>query len=396
MGVGIMGIMLMLLFHQGTTYASEPTIQSTEDFVPIYDNRGGVLTEMAQMRSGEPLLVHGDYGEGWWQVKLGNGNGYVPKDAVYIENTVDVPAKNNQNNTHTVVLIHQDLDVYDNSSGALKKFAVLKGGYRYPVLGSDGGWWKIDVGGRVGFIAKTAVTVDRGIPVLMYHHILTPQEKADSPFANVNTTITNTEFNSQMDYLKNNGFTTISTVDLERYLDKKINLPAKTVVITLDDGNISSRIYAYPKLKEHQFTADQFIITGRMASSPKPLDHKNLDFISQQEMIEMRDVYQYMAHTDSMHELTPGDKSYVVVKDREEVRQDLLLNRERLGNTTHFAYPFGQYNADTLTLLQETGFTLAYTTKPGRATLGVDKLLIPRLGIEPNLPLNAFARKVNN
>lgn len=156
------------------------------------------------------------------------------------------------------VIVPKDVDVYDNSSGKLKKFAVLKGGYRYTVLSDYGNWWKINVGGRVGFISKTSTIVDQGIPVLMYHHILTPEEKANSRFANLDTTITTIEFNNQMDFLKQNGFTTILTKDLEKYINRQVNLPDKTVVITIDDGNISSRLYAYPKLKEHGFVADQF------------------------------------------------------------------------------------------------------------------------------------------
>ena len=96
-------------------------------------------------------------------------------------------------------------------SGA--KIGTIKAGYRYPVIGESGpNWWKIDFGGRIGYIAKDRAAVDKGVPILMYHHILTPKEKANSPFANANTTITTVEFNQQMQYLKDQGYTTISLV----------------------------------------------------------------------------------------------------------------------------------------------------------------------------------------
>lgn len=252
------------------------------------------------------------------------------------------------------------------------------------------------MGGRIGFIQKSATSIDNGVPVLMYHHILTPKEKADSPFVNFDTTITTTQFNEEMDYLKKNGFMTISTQDLEGYLNKQVNIPAKSVVLTIDDGNISSRIYAYPKLKEHQFIADQFIVTERISKSPQTFNHKKLHFLSQQEMDEMADVYNYLGHTHALHALAGSNKSFVLAKKRYEVKQDLLLNRKLLNDMTYLAYPFGQYNEDTLKLLSETGFTLAYTTKPGRTTLGMNKLSLPRQGIDPNLPLSEFAKYVNN
>lgn len=385
----------MLFFQQGETSANELIITPKQQVVPIYDNRGGTLTEIGAMQQGEPLIAIQSYGDNWWQVKFANAYGYINKKHVQLQPNAKIPAKNKQANTNTVVLIHKDVDVYDNSSGSLKKFAVVKAGFKYPILADFGSWWKIDVGGRIGFINKSATTVDKGVRVLMYHHILTAKEKADSPYANRNTTTIDTQFNEQMDHLKKNGFTTISTEDLEGYLNRKVNLPAKSIVITLDDGNISSRIYAYPKLKALGFTADQFIITSRIPKTPQKFDHKRLHFLSQQEMDAMTDVYNYYGHTHELHSLTSSNESFVTAKNRDLVKKDLLLNRKLLNNMTYLAYPFGQYNTDTLKILRETGFTMAYTTRQGFATLGVNKLLIPRMGIEPHLPIKDFAKIVD-
>ena len=390
-------VFMLTLFHQlGATNASELVITPKKDMVPIYDNRGGVLSEMGNMRLNEPLIVNGSLGANWWQVKFGNAFGYVNKHQVQVGNNVKIASKNKQSNTNKVVLINKDIDIYDNSSGALKKFAFAKAGYRYPVLEDIGNWWKVDAGGRVGFLYKASTSVDKGVPILMYHHFLSAKEKADSQFADKSTTVINTQFNEQMDFLKKNGFTTISTKDLERYMNRQVNLPAKSVVITIDDGNISSRIYAYPKLKEHGFVADQFIITSRTPKTPHIFNHKTLHFLSQQEMDAMVDVYNYHGHTHELHSLTDSNKSFVTAMNRNVVKRDLLLNRSLLNNTTYFAYPFGQYTNDTVSILRETGFTMAYTTRRGRAQLGMNKLLIPRAGIEPNQSIAEFAKIVNN
>lgn len=286
------------------------------------------------------------------------------------------------------------MDVYDNSTGTLKKFAVIKGGYRYPITGDYGSWWKVNVGGREGYSSKSSTVLDKGITVFMYHHILTAEEKAKSPFANRNTTMIDTQFNEQMDYLKEHGFKTISIKDLEDYLDGKINLPAKVAVITLDAGNISSRIYAYPTLKAHGFVADQFIITSRTPKQPAIFDYNKLHFLSQQEMDDMTDVFNYYGHTHALHTLTDANESYVTAMDRSYVKEDLLLNRLNLKEMTYLAYPFGQYNMDTVEILKETGFTMAYTTKMGYVTLDTNRYLIPRYGIEPHLPIETFAKRL--
>lgn len=387
-------VLVVSIIPQPEVRAQEFVIVSKQEDIPIYNNYGGQLLEMGKMLKGEPMRAQSISDKAYWRVKFGNAYGLVKKNDVQVANGIKVPAPNQQANSNKAVLIEKDIDVYDNSSGGLKKFAILKAGYRYPILSDFGNWWKVDVGGRIGFVSKTATAIDNGIPVLMYHHILTAQEKANSPFANSSTTMSTKEFNEQMDYLKQFGYTTISTSDLEKYLNHQINLPAKAVVITLDDGNISSRIYAYPKLKAHGFVADQFIITSRIPKTPATFDHKSLHFLSQQEMDQMTDVYNYYGHTHALHNLTNNNQSHLVVKSKAEIKKDLQLNRQILKDTTYLAYPFGQYNQTTIQLLKESGFTLAYTIKNGKATLGINKMEIPRVGIEPNVSIKEFAKKV--
>lgn len=387
-------LLCMPILNQQKVQANEFIILPNADGAMIYNELLGELSEIGKMRKGEPMFALDHPNPLYWRVKLGNAYGLIKRSDVTVTSGVKVPAPNKQVNTATAILIEKDLDVYDNSRGGLKKFAILKGGYRYPVLEDFGAWWKVDVGGRIGFVSKSGTKIDAGVPVLMYHHILTKEQKADSPYANSSTTMTDKEFNEQMDYLKRYGYTTISTKDLESYLNRYINLPAKTVVITLDDGNISSRIYAYPKLKEHGFIADQFMITSRIAKTPATFNHKQLHFLSQQEMDQMTDVYNYYGHTHALHNLTNKNQSHLVVKSAAEINKDLQLNRQILKGMTYLAYPFGQYNNSTIQLLKNNGFTMAYTTKSGKVKLGMNKLALPRMGIEPNVSLNQFAGKV--
>ena len=227
----------------------------SEDHVPVYDNLSATKVPVAYMKKNQPVVINKDDDANWWQVKLGNGYGYVSKASAKQSETWTT---NNLNqglvNSNKTVITKVDTDVFDHPKGSL--MGTIKAGYRYPVIAEfDSNWWKVDFGGRIGYIAKDKTTVDEGIPILMYHHILTPKEKADSPFANANTTVTTIEFNGQMQYLKDHGYTTISLLDLESYLDKSMNLPGKSIVITFDDGLISTREYAYPVLKKHGFVS---------------------------------------------------------------------------------------------------------------------------------------------
>lgn len=366
----------------------------TSGDVKVYDNRTGALVQIATMKYNQPLVINSDFGANWWQVKLGNGYGYVSKHETYKSSTWTTQNVNNgQSNSNTTVVTQVDTIVYDSSDGNLYPMGVINKGYRYPVIADFGtNWWKVDFGGRVGYICKCNVGMDTGVPVLMYHHILTPTEKANSGFANANTTVTTTEFNSQMQYLKDQGFTTIRIADLEKYMNRTVNLPAKTVVITFDDGIVSTREYAYPVLKKHGFVAEQFIITSRIGAT-QAFDWKGLQFFSQSDMNNMSDVFGYGNHTHALHNVVNG-VSDVVSKPNSVVYADFKTARDIL-KTNYFAYPFGQYNSTTISNLKSLGFTMAVTTKSGRVNLGEDKMQIERLGIEPGVTLNQFANKVN-
>ena len=299
-------------------------------------------------------------------------------------------------NTNTTIMTKVDVDVFDNTSGSLVPMAILKANYRYPVIADSGNFWKVDVGGRIGYVAKVRVEEDNGVPILMYHHILTPEDKADSPFATATTTVTTTEFNSQIDYLASQGYASISMHDLERYLNKSVNLPAKSVVITFDDGIISTREYAYPILKQLGFIAEQFIITSRIPATPATFDHKRLHFLSQEDMDTMSDVYSYESHTHNLHSLNEDNSSQILTTTDAEVYTDIQTSQGILGGFKYFAYPFGQYDIDTINTLKSLGFTMAITTKNGKVTLGENKLELDRIQILPGVGVTEFADIVDN
>ena len=177
-------------------------------------------------------------------------------------------------------------------------------------------------------------------------------------------------------------------------MNKSTNLPGKSIVITFDDGIISTREYAYPVLKKHGFVAEQFIITGRIQASPPSFNWQGLQFFSEQDMDNMSDIFNYGSHTHALHNLNKGI-SDVVSKPDSVVFSDFQKSKQVL-DTNHFAYPFGQYDSATLTTLKNLGFTMAVTTKHGKVNLGEDKLQLQRINVVPGMTLTQFAQNINN
>lgn len=357
---------------------------------PIYDNRRGYQDEFAQLKKGQELEVTKDYGTNWWQVKWGNAYGYISKSAVQRVSTKTFKNVNSSYKTTTkhIVPTTNGVPVMDNTSGSLVTYATLKENHRYPIIGTTGNWYLLDIGGRYGYVHNSKASYTNGIPVLMYHHILDAAELGR--FEGISTTITTEQFQQEMTYLAQQRFETISTNDLLKYVQGKITLPAKAVLITFDDGLLSTRENAYPIMKQYGFKAIQYLITYRN-NGPTQLFNPSgvLQFFSQEDIASMSDVWDYQSHTYNFHNLTNG-KSDVVLKSYQEVKADLQRNKLDLPNSTSFAYPFGQYNQTTINLLKELKYTNAMTTIPGYANIGDDPFQIKRFGIYQNTSFNGF------
>ena len=66
----------------------------------------------------------------------------------------------------------------------------------------------------------------------------------------------------------------------------------------------------------------------------------------------------------------------------EEIRQSKRILEELLGRSvTHFAYPHGHHEPDTVSLVLESGFSAACTTASGMVTKHSDCLALPRVQV---------------
>ncbi|TKC17007.1 cell wall-binding repeat-containing protein [Robertmurraya kyonggiensis] len=338
-------------------------------------------------------LVDGQY----YRFKYGNSNGLIDINSVKTNFSVDEIHKmhdelSTANSNKTILINKHNVTLYDQSLN--NQIGVLYDSQRLPIISETKTHYIVNVAGVEGYISKQDVSIDNGIPVLMYHHILRNEE--NRYYRNVSTTISNIEFNSQMNLLNNYAYKTITVSELEDYLDKKRNLPANAIVITFDDGLKSVYKYALPELRKYNFKATEFIITGRIPNQPYPFNPDDLQFLSWQELNEMSDVFNYHSHTHALHQLTLDQKGYLITKDYNTVINDLALSSRTLNNSPYFAYPFGHYNSTTIQQLKQTGYRIAFTTKSGKVKLGDDKFQLKRVGIPPGLSASEFYNKIRN
>ena len=147
--------------------------------------------------------------------------------------------------------------------------------------------------------------------MLTYHHILRDEE--NTRFRHTSTTTSVRAFTNQMTWLRDQGYTTLTLYQLEGYVRNKINLPARAVAITFDDGLKSVNRYAYPVLKQYGFHATAFIISSRIKRHPQKWDPKSLQFMSISELRQIGTSLIFSRILTSCIGLTPaGGRFYSV------------------------------------------------------------------------------------
>jgi peptidoglycan/xylan/chitin deacetylase (PgdA/CDA1 family) len=249
---------------------------------------------------------------------------------------------------------------------------------------------------------STTLSMARAVPVLMYHHV--------SPEAGA-ATVPPVHFADQMAMLAREGYTTLGAQAFSEYLAGK-PVPAKSVVLTFDDGYLDNWVHAHPVLAEHGFTALGFLVSGWVNSGPvRPntvdsTSAKNLPgllghsaakaaieagetdraVMRWSEIDAMREAgtFEFHSHT---HTHTRWDRvSANPATKRASLRDDLLQARavlaQHLGDVSdHLCWPQGYFDTDYVEEAHAAGFRHLYTVEPGTNQRHGDPARILRLDV---------------
>lgn len=190
-------------------------------------------------------------------------------------------------------------------------------------------------------------------------------------------------FDDQLRYLRDNGFTAITPADLVDHFVSGKALPAKPFMITLDDGWKNQFRYAFPILKKYNDPAVFYI-------------YKNT--IDKKVFLTWNDVKTLAAanmiigdHTESHPELP---KVTVLADLQREIIGSKKWIESRLGKTIDtFAYPFGAYNDQDISVVKQAGYTSARALR-GCVYQSAD-ILFTLCGVIITGDFNRFASIIN-
>lgn len=222
------------------------------------------------------------------------------------------------------------------------------------------------------------------VPILMYHYISVPP--ADADIYRQDLSVTPEKFRAQMQYLAENGYTTIDLYDLSLAILGKKELPTKPVILTFDDGYADNYLNAFPVLQEYGFTGTFFVVT---------------EFIDQN-----REGYMTWEMAKEMaaagNRIEPHSRTHPDLRGqpREKLIWEILGPQETIAyhlgyKPQFFNYPAGRYDEAVIQILQELNFWGAVTTMGGQWHGYEDRFEWTRVRIRFDTPLDEFMDAVD-
>ena len=211
------------------------------------------------------------------------------------------------------------------------------------------------------------------LPVVMYHSFL-KDNNYHGEFV-----ISPEVFENDIKYLLDNGYTPISIKDLTEYIDSKVNLPPKPILITIDDGYYNNYLYAYPIAKKYNV---KLVISAIGKFSELYSQHKennayysHITWEQGKEMVNSG-LVEFQNHTYDLHSITgnrkgmkklPGESS---AEYQKFLYSDLYkahhLISDNFGCTpTAMTFPFGTYSKDADVVLGQLNYRFGLTSTEG-------------------------------
>lgn len=229
-----------------------------------------------------------------------------------------------------------------------------------------------------GALIAAAASEGVEVPVVMYHSMLKDEARHGQ------YVISPDEFESDLRYLRDHGYTTILIEDLIAYT-KGGSLPEKPVLLTFDDGYYNNYLYAFPLAQKYNA---KFVISpiGRYSDlyTDTPDENAYYSHCTWEELREMAGsgLVEVQNHSYDLHESKGGALG---MKKRPGETEDQYCQRlvEDLGKAqsaigekgglplpTALAYPFGAMSKSTPEIVKGMGFlcTLSCEEKVCRVT----------------------------
>lgn len=223
---------------------------------------------------------------------------------------------------------------------------------------------------------QVLMTANFSAPVFMYHRI--DFTSGTDSAVTKDLTVSPSNFNMQMKYLEDNGYTFISASDIVDAIAAHKPLPVKAVSITIDDGYSDNFTNAFPILKKYSIPATIFLVTGDMGAK---------GHLTWQEVMKMHDAgIDFEPHTVTHPDLRALSDDKLM----KELNVSMKSFKYRSLPVTTMAYPSGDYDDRVVEAVKNAGYIGAWAKSGSFVRPSDDLYRLPRIRVRGSTSLAQF------
>jgi peptidoglycan/xylan/chitin deacetylase (PgdA/CDA1 family) len=231
------------------------------------------------------------------------------------------------------------------------------------------------------------------IPILMYHSISAASELRHPYF---HTTTSPSRFAEQMQFLSDNGYSTIRLSQAMNLATQCQPKGSRPVVITFDDGFRDFYTEAFPVLERHRFTANMFLPTAYVGERRSSFNSTECLTWSEVRELDAAGI-EFGSHTVTHPQLRD--------LGAEEVDYELRYSKETIEDkigkqVACFSYPYAfpetvkPFVGKLRDTLARCGYRLGVSTVIGSAKPADDLLFLRRLPVNSSDDMPLFRAKL--
>ena len=225
-----------------------------------------------------------------------------------------------------------------------------------------------------------------GVVILLYHAVGAPGERASR------YVIPAVRLRRQLRWLRLRRYTLLGLDEYVRHRRRHTLPPARSVVITFDDGFRDNAELGHPLLRRESAPATVFLVSGGLGGrntwSPGSV-LADRPLMTWEQAKDLREAgVELGAHTKThrpLPGLTPEQLEDEIAGSRAELEA-------RLGPMRHFAYPYGKVDEAATAAVDRAGFDSACGIEEGRNCAGTPLLALRRCEIHGTDSLLRFVR----
>ena len=219
------------------------------------------------------------------------------------------------------------------------------------------------IAAAAGFIFWLFARAEGGVPILVYHRV---SDTDTNP-----ATLRIADFEAQLKFLKDNGYSVIAPDDLLDAWEKDKPLPSKPIVLTFDDGHEDIWHNVFPLLQKYNMRATVFIVTDHIGMQ----DYLTWDEIR---MLQAGGFIDFESHTKSYKNLATlkPDKLWNEIYGSKQALEWAVNKPAKF-----IAYPEGKYTLDAVDTCKECSFRAGFIEDYGLAENDGDNFILTRIPV---------------